>query len=104
VIRLTVRVIPRASRSGIAGVRDGALLVRLQSPPVEGAANEELIDILARTFGAGRRDISIESGTRSKLKRIAIERIDRREFELVLQSLGINPQELNSRHDRRETP
>ena len=42
-MQLTVRVIPRASKPGIAGTRDGALLVRLQSPPVEGAANAELM-------------------------------------------------------------
>ena len=95
-IRLTVRVVPRASKPGIAGVRDGALLVRLQSPPVEGAANAELIDVIAKAFGAARRDVSLESGERSKLKRVAIETVDRRHFELVLKSLEINPQDLTS--------
>jgi len=96
VIRLTVRVVPRASKPGIAGVRDGALLVRLQSPPVEGAANAELIDVIAKAFGAARRDVSLESGERSKLKRVAIDTVDRRHFELVLESLEINPQDLTS--------
>ena len=95
-IRLTVRVVPRASKPGIAGVRDGALLVRLQSPPVEGAANAELIEVIAKAFGAARRDVSLESGERSKLKRVAIEAVDRRHFELVLESLEINPQDLKS--------
>jgi uncharacterized protein len=95
VIRLTIRVVPRASKPGIAGVRDGALLVRLQSPPVEGAANAELIEVIARAFGAAKRDVSMESGDRSKLKRLAIETIDRGQFELVLESLGINPQDVN---------
>ena len=95
-IRLTVRVVPRASKPGIAGVRDGALLVRLRSPPVEGAANAELIEIIAKTFGAARRDVSLESGERSKLKRVAIDTIDRRHFEVVLESLEINPQDLRS--------
>lgn len=94
-IQLTVRVIPRASRSGIAGIREGALLVRLQSPPVEGAANEELIDLLARTFGTARRDISIASGIRSKLKRVTIGTKDRHQVGLVLQSLGLDPQGVN---------
>lgn len=95
-IRLTVRVVPRASKPGIAGVRDGALLVRLQSPPVEGAANAELIELIAKAFGAARRDVSLESGERSKLKRVAIDTIDRRHFELVLEGLAINPQDLKS--------
>jgi uncharacterized protein (TIGR00251 family) len=96
VIRLTVRVIPRASKPGIAGVRGGALLVRLQSPPVEGAANAELIDVIAKAFGAARRDVSLESGERSKLKRVAIDTVDRSRFELVLESLEINPRDLKS--------
>ena len=95
-IRLIVRVVPRASKPGIAGVRGGALLVRLQSAPVEGAANAELIDVIAKAFGAAKRDVSLESGERSKLKRVAIDTVDRRHFELILESLEINPQDLKS--------
>lgn len=94
-VHLTVRVIPRASKPGIAGIRDGALLVRLQSPPVEGAANAELIDVIAKTFGTPRRDVSIKSGERSKLKRIALSTLDRRHVDAVLQSLGIDSQDLH---------
>jgi len=96
VIHVTVRVVPRASKPGIAGVRDGALLVRLQSPPVNGAANAELIELIAKAFGAAKRDVSMESGEHSKLKRIAIETLDRRRFELVLESLGINPHDIDA--------
>jgi hypothetical protein len=66
-------VIPRASKPGIAGTRDGALLVRLQSPPVEGAANAELIQILAKTLQVPRGSISIVAGERSRHKRVRIE-------------------------------
>ena len=95
-IQLTVRVIPRASKPGIAGVRDGALLVRLQSPPVEGAANEELIQVVAKTFGAAKRDVTIVSGERSKLKRVAIATLERGQLEATLQSLGVDPKQLSS--------
>jgi uncharacterized protein (TIGR00251 family) len=91
---LTVRVIPRSSTPGIAGIRDGALLVRLQSPPVEGAANEELIQVIAETFGAARRDVEIVAGERSRLKRIAMATVDRGHVNAVLRSLGINPDDL----------
>ena len=94
-IRLPVRVIPRASRPGIAGTRDGALLVRLQSPPVEGAANEELIGLLAKTFGTARRNVSIESGERSKLKRVAIDGVGNRQLQSVLESLGVDSGNVN---------
>jgi uncharacterized protein (TIGR00251 family) len=72
-VQLNVRVIPRASKPGIAGTRDGALLVRLQSPPVEGAANAELIQILAKALDVPRGSISIVAGERSRQKRVQIE-------------------------------
>jgi uncharacterized protein (TIGR00251 family) len=94
-IQLTIRVVPRASKPGIAGTRGGALLVRLQSAPVEGAANEELVALLAQTFGVARRDVRIVAGEHSRVKRVTLEAIERRGFELVLQALGINSQDLH---------
>lgn len=72
---IKVRVIPRAGRSGIAGVRDGALLVRLNAPPVDGAANAELIEVLAEALSVPKRDVSIASGISSKQKRVKISGI-----------------------------
>lgn len=95
-IQFAVRVIPRASKPGIAGTRDGALLVRVQSPPVAGAANAELISVIAKAFGISKRDVSIEFGERSKLKRVAIATIDERRLNAALRSIGINPDELAS--------
>jgi uncharacterized protein (TIGR00251 family) len=94
-IQLTIRVVPRASKPGIAGTRGGALLVRLQSAPVEGAANEELVALLAQTFGVARRDVRVVAGEHSRVKRVTLEAIERRGFELVLQALGINSQDLH---------
>jgi uncharacterized protein (TIGR00251 family) len=76
-VDLEVRVIPRAGRSGFAGLRDGALLVRLAAAPVDGAANDELIALLARTLKIPRRDIIIISGERSRSKRIRIAGVER---------------------------
>lgn len=72
---ISVRVIPRAGRSGIAGVRLGALLVRLKAPPVDGAANAELIDVLAELLSVPKRDVTIASGISSKQKRVRISGI-----------------------------
>jgi uncharacterized protein len=69
---LSVRVIPRARKTEIAGVRAGALLVRLSAPPVEGAANDALIDLLAERLGVARRDVRIVSGDRTRQKRVSI--------------------------------
>lgn len=69
---MDVRVIPRARRAGLAGVRDGALLLRLTAPPVEGAANAEVVAILADALGVPTGAITILSGHRNRLKRVAI--------------------------------
>jgi uncharacterized protein (TIGR00251 family) len=71
-VSFAVRVIPRAARDAVAGVRDGALLVRLSAPPVEGAANEALVALLAQQFGVPRRDVAIVSGHASRDKRVAL--------------------------------
>ena len=72
---ISVRVMPRAGRSEIAGVREGALLVRLNAPPVDGAANAELIEVLAEALSVPKRDVSIASGMSSKQKRVRISGI-----------------------------
>ncbi len=69
---LQVRVVPRAGRTGLAGIRNGALLVRLAAPPVEGAANDLLVTFLADVLDVPRRDLRIEHGLRSRTKRLAI--------------------------------
>ena len=75
-VAIAVRVIPRAGRSGLAGTRGDALLVRLQSPPVEGAANEELIEVLARALQVPKRAVTIVAGDRSRQKRVRVAGID----------------------------
>jgi len=67
-----VRVTPRAGRSSLTGVRDDVLLVRLAAPPVEGAANEALVELVSRTFGVPRRAVTIAAGERSRTKRVEI--------------------------------
>jgi uncharacterized protein len=71
-VELDVRVIPRARKSQIGGERDGALVVRVAAPPVEGAANDALIEFLATTLDLPRRNIKIISGEHSRDKRVSI--------------------------------
>lgn len=72
-VTFAVRVQPRASQSEVVGEHDGALKVRLAAPPVDGAANEELIRLLAKRFGVARRQVEILGGAtgRQKVVRIA---------------------------------
>ena len=67
-----VLVSPRASKTDIVGEHDGALRVRIAAPPVEGAANEELTRILAKSFGVSRTAVEISSGHSSKRKTVSI--------------------------------
>jgi len=70
---LDVRVIPRAQTTAIDGDRDNAVLVRLAAPPVDGAANDELIRYFSKLFGLPRRAVRILSGERGRKKRVAID-------------------------------
>ena len=82
---LTVRVIPRASKPGIAVEADGSLKVRLQSPPVEGAANAELVELLAKALGVSRRAVTITAGAHARIKRVQIDGVD----ESSVTALGV---------------
>jgi uncharacterized protein (TIGR00251 family) len=73
VITLNVRVIPRARRTECAGFRDDALVIRLAAPPVEGAANDALIEFLSAQLHVPRRAVRILSGDRGRRKRVTIE-------------------------------
>jgi uncharacterized protein (TIGR00251 family) len=73
---LTVRVQPRASKSEIAGIHGDALKVRLTAPPVDGAANEALIELLADTFGVPPRAITIVAGATSRTKVVQMEGVN----------------------------
>jgi uncharacterized protein (TIGR00251 family) len=76
----TVRVVPRASKSEIAGIHDGALKIRIASPPVDGAANIELVKLLSKTFGVSGSAVEILSGQSGRTKRIKISGVNAKDF------------------------
>jgi uncharacterized protein len=71
-VRIAVRVMPRSSRNSIDGVRDGRLLVRVTAPPVDDAANEALVAVLAGALALPRHSIRITAGAASRNKTVAI--------------------------------
>lgn len=85
-----VRVVPRAGRTGVAGMRGDALLVRLAAAPVDGAANDALTAFLADLFDRPRRDVSIVSGHASRDKRVAIAGMTPDAVAVVL-GVALNP-------------
>jgi uncharacterized protein (TIGR00251 family) len=76
VTRLTIRVQPRASRTELAGLHGDAIRIRLQAPPVDGAANEALVAFLAEHLGVPRRQVRLVSGHASRTKVVEIEGAD----------------------------
>jgi uncharacterized protein (TIGR00251 family) len=72
IITLRVKVAPRAAHARILGEHDGALKVSLTAPPVEGAANDALIALLADALHLPKRAVTIKHGHTSKLKTVRI--------------------------------
>lgn len=71
-VRFDVRVRPRASRSEIAGTLNGALVVRLQAAPVDDAANDALIRLLAQSLGVRRSGVRIVAGHKARGKIVEV--------------------------------
>ncbi len=71
-IIINVRVLPRSSRKGIEVIDDG-IKVRLTAPPVGGAANEQLVEILSETLGIRKSSFRIVKGLSSKNKVVEVK-------------------------------
>ncbi|MEA5510695.1 DUF167 domain-containing protein [Crocosphaera sp. UHCC 0190] len=72
-MKLQVKVKPNAKQQKIEESADGSLIISLKSPPVDGKANRELIEILAKRFNVSKSQILIKSGASSRHKLIDIE-------------------------------
>jgi uncharacterized protein (TIGR00251 family) len=84
--RFVVHVQPRASRTGISGTHGDAIRVRLQAPPVDGAANEALVAFLAESLGVPRARVRIASGTTARRKTVEVDGVSRADIERLLSS------------------
>jgi len=76
-LRLAIRVTPRARRSEIVGIvhdADGrpAVALKLAAPPVEGAANKALCEVLANRLGVARSRVTLRSGETARIKIVEI--------------------------------
>jgi uncharacterized protein (TIGR00251 family) len=70
--RVAIRVVPRAARNGIDGVRDGRIVVRVTAPPVDGAATKAAVAVLAEALGVAPTAIQVVSGRTSRNKAVTI--------------------------------
>jgi uncharacterized protein (TIGR00251 family) len=87
-VRFSVRVQPRASRSELAGVHGDALKVRLAAPPVDGAANDALVELLADRLGVARRAVRIVSGASGRSKTVDVDGVTIEAVLRLVKDLG----------------
>lgn len=75
-VELAVRLTPKAGRAAIEGIGEAGgqpvLRVRVAAPPVDGAANAALVDLLAKTLRMPRSDIELIAGERARVKRLRL--------------------------------
>ena len=73
---LTLHVQPGAKKPGIVGHHGDALRVRVSAPPTDGRANDEVVKLLAATFGVARSDVRLVSGASNRRKRVELVGVD----------------------------
>ena len=71
-LSFTVRVTPRASTNAVGGERDGALLVRVTAAPVEGKANDAVVQLLAEALDVPPSEVHVERGAAARTKRVSV--------------------------------
>jgi hypothetical protein len=82
-----IQVIPHASRSEIAGVQEGAFKIKVTAPPVEGAANEACIKLLAKELALKKSQMEISSGAKSRKKTVLVKDISKKELETKINNI-----------------
>jgi uncharacterized protein (TIGR00251 family) len=75
-IEIEVRVEPRSSKKGVSGLLGNVVKVKLTAPPVDGAANEQLIEVISEATGLKKSAIRIIRGTSAKRKTLEIRGVD----------------------------
>lgn len=73
-MRIKIRVIPRSSKNEVVEtMSDGIMKVKLTAPPIDGKANESLIEVLSDHFGIAKSLIRIVKGEKGRMKEVEIE-------------------------------
>ena len=81
-----IQVIPHASRAEIVCSQDGVLKIKVTAPPVQGAANDACIKLLADELKLKKSQMEISSGAKSRRKTVMVKNISKMELELKINS------------------
>ena len=87
-VTLSVRIQPRASKNSITRMEDGSFKIRLTAPPVDGAANEALVALLAGALHVSKSQVEIVSGHTARDKRISLAGMSMDEINRLLNETG----------------
>lgn len=87
---IRVRLQPRSSKNAIDGVQNGALKIKLTAPPVEGEANRALIEFLSDALDVKKSALSIDSGLKSRDKRVRVADLSQDGLEKIFSRLLLN--------------
>ncbi|HNZ10305.1 MAG: hypothetical protein BWX99_00915 [Deltaproteobacteria bacterium ADurb.Bin151] len=82
-----IHVNPHASRAGISGISEGMLKIKVTAPPVEGAANEACIDLLAKSLKLRKSQMKISTGAKGRKKTILVSEISKTDLERKIRQL-----------------
>ena len=85
--RIALHVVPRASKTQLAGDHDGRLKLQVAAPPVDGEANEAIVRWAAKALGLGRDQVRIASGATGKRKVLEVDGLNSAE---VIAALGLS--------------
>jgi uncharacterized protein (TIGR00251 family) len=69
---IAIKALPGASKTGLAGMQEGRIRVKVAAAPEDGKANAELIRFFAALLGCAKKEVSIQSGEKSRLKTLSI--------------------------------
>lgn len=83
-VAIEVLVQPRASRSRLVGPHDGRMKIQLAAPPVDGAANEALVRLLAQLLGVPGSRVAVVRGEASRRKTVAVDGVSAAQVNDVL--------------------
>ena len=75
-VRFAVRLTPRGGSDRVDGVTDGVLRARVAAPPVEGAANQALLRLIATELDVPRRDVRLVAGAGGRTKLVAVDGVE----------------------------
>lgn len=84
--KITVRLVPRASREELLGVEGGVLRARVTAPPLDGKANRALCKLIAKRVGVAPSRVSVVRGARSREKLVRVEGVEQAQVDAALEA------------------